>query len=293
MSASGLALPAAPALDLSAPRVMGVLNVTPDSFSDGGEYLTLQTALARGLTLFEQGAAIVDVGGESTRPGARSVTPSEERARVLPVIEALRSALACGPISIDTRRASVASAALAVGASLVNDVSGLQDPAMAAVCAEHGAPLVIGHIQGQPETMQRDPSYADVVAEVYEALAAACERAVAAGVDPSALLVDPGIGFGKTQAHNLSLLANLDRFASLGPVVIGVSRKSLLGSLTGRGVAERLAAGLGAAVSAALHGARLIRTHDVQQTHDALQVAWAIQTAGASDPRPPGGPRAG
>lgn len=285
MKSATLTLRSTSALDLSAPRVMGVLNVTPDSFSDGGRYLALEAALTQGVELMEQGAAIVDIGGESTRPGAAPVAPEEERARVLPVITGLRAANPSAPLSIDTRRASVAEPALAAGASLVNDVSGLGDPAMAAVCAEHGAPLVIGHIQGLPENMQHDPSYEDVVAQVYEFLARACERAVAAGVAPEALLVDPGIGFGKTQAHNLSLLANLSRFRTLGPVVVGISRKSLLGSLTGRPVDERLAGGLGAAVSAALAGARLIRTHDVAETHDALRVAWAIRTAGEEAPR--------
>lgn len=264
-------------IDLSQPRVMGVLNVTPDSFSDGGRFLSLDDAISQGLRLAEEGASVIDVGGESTRPGAASVAPAEEEARVLPALRALRAALPETPLSIDTRRARVAAAALAAGADLVNDVSGLSDEEMVAVCAAHGAPLVIGHIQGLPATMQRDPSYGDVVEEVYEFLARAADRARAGGV--SEVWVDPGIGFGKTPAHNLALLGHLGRFASLGPVVVGVSRKSLLGALLGREVGERLAGGLGAAVWCALAGARLIRTHDVRATCDALGVAWAIRDA--------------
>lgn len=266
-------------LDLAHPQVMGVLNVTPDSFSDGGEYLALDAALAQGQRLLNEGAAVLDVGGESTRPGAAPVEPLAEEARVVPVIAALRRAHPEALISVDTRRARVAEAALAAGADLVNDVSGLADPDLAAVCAARSAPLILGHIQGLPETMQHDPSYEDVVEEVFRFLAAAAERARQAGV--SELLVDPGIGFGKTQAHNLALLANLTRLQPLGPVVVGISRKSLLGSLTGRPVQERLAGGLGAAVAAALGGASLIRTHDVRETCDALRVALAIQAAGS------------
>lgn len=258
------------------PQVMGVLNVTPDSFSDGGEFLALEAALTQGRALLEGGAAVIDVGGESTRPGAAPVPPSEEEARVVPVISALRAAHPEAVISIDTRRAQVAAAALAAGADLVNDVSGLEDPEMIAVCAAHSAPLILGHIQGLPETMQDDPSYEDVVSEVCAALGAGAARARAAGVS---VLVDPGIGFGKTREHNLALLANIPRLRELGPVVIGVSRKSLLGALTGRPVDQRLAGGLGAAVSVALAGASLIRTHDVRETCDALRVAWAIRGA--------------
>lgn len=263
--------------DQAPPQVMGVLNVTPDSFSDGGRFLGRVEALAQGSALLEAGAAVLDVGGESTRPGAAPVAPAEERARVVPVIEALRAAHPEAVISVDTRRAEVAAAALAAGADLVNDVSGLEDPAMIGVCAAHAAPLILGHIQGQPETMQDDPSYEDVVGEVCAALAAGAARARAGGV--AEVLVDPGIGFGKTREHNLALLASIGRLRAEGPVVIGVSRKSLLGALTGRPTDERLAGGLGAAVAVALAGASLIRTHDVRETCDALQVAWAIRGA--------------
>lgn len=266
-------------LELDRPRIMGVLNVTPDSFSDGGRFTTLETALAQAERLIEEGADLVDVGGESTRPGAAPVDPEEERARVLPLIRALRASHADLWISIDTRRASVAAAALEAGANLVNDVSGLEDPDMAATCADHGAPVVLGHIQGTPQTMQRDPSYGDVVDEVAGFLSERRERLVAAGLAPERILVDPGIGFGKTQEHNLALLAHLERLVPLGPVVVGISRKSLLGALTGRPTSERLAAGLGAAAAAVLNGARIVRTHDVAETHDALTLAWAIHSA--------------
>jgi len=270
-------------LDLSAPAVMGVLNVTPDSFSDGGSHLALDDALAAAERMRAEGAAVLDVGGESTRPGAAPVTTDDERRRVLPVIEALVGRGFDLPISIDTRKAAVARDALAAGATLVNDVTGLADPEMAAVAAAAGAAVVIGHIQGLPETMQRDPRYGDVVAEVHQFLAAARARALAAGVSAAAILVDPGIGFGKRLEHNLELIRRAGAFADLGPVVVGVSRKSFLGALLDeRPVGARLAGGLGAAVVAAAAGARLVRTHDVLATRDALRVAWAIDPAGGA-----------
>ncbi len=270
-------------LDLSRPIIMGVLNVTPDSFFDGGRHL--QDPVAHARRLVDEGAAIVDVGGESTRPGAAPVSEAEELARVLPVVEALVKA-GLATISIDTRRAGVARACLAAGAHLVNDVTGLGDPAMAGVVAAAGAALVLGHIQGSPETMQQAPRYADVVGEVADFLAARRELALAAGVDPRAVLVDPGIGFGKTLAHNLQLLAALPRLAQVAPVVVGLSRKSSLGALLGgRPPEERLAAGLGGAVYCALRGASVIRTHDVRPTLDAVTVALAIAAAGEDDAR--------
>lgn len=280
-----VALPRGAALDLSAPRVMGILNVTPDSFSDGGRHFDPSDALAGARAMIAAGAAILDVGGESTRPGAEPVPAAEERRRVVPVVEALAGLADAPPVSIDTRKAAVAAAALAAGAALVNDVTGLADPDMAAVTAEHGAALCLGHIQGEPATMQRDPRYEDVVEAVYRSLARACERATAAGVASEALLVDPGIGFGKRLEHNLALLANLERFRSLAPVVIGVSRKRMLGELlAGRPVEGRLAGGLGAALAAVSRGARVVRTHDVPETADALRVAWAIEQAGGRAP---------
>lgn len=269
-------------LDLSRPVVMGVLNVTPDSFFDGGRHT--HDPAAHGRRLVDEGAAIVDVGGESTRPGAAPVSERDELARVLPVVEAL--ARAGLTVSIDTRRAAVARAALAAGAHLVNDVTGLADPAMAEVVAAAGAAVVLGHIQGTPETMQQAPRYDDVVGEVEAFLAARREAALRAGVAPGAVLVDPGFGFGKTLAHNLKLLAALPRLARLAPVVVGLSRKSSLGALLGgRPPEERLAAGLGGAVWCALRGASVIRTHDVRPTLDAVTVAMAIQAAGEDDAR--------
>lgn len=273
-------LPRGRSLDLSAPVVMGILNVTPDSFWDGGQH---PDPLAAARLLVAEGAAIVDVGGESTRPGARPVDPDEEARRVLPVVEALRQDGLPAPVSIDTRRAGVARAALAAGATIVNDVSGLADPAMAEVVAAAGAAVIIGHLRGTPETMQQAPRYDDVVAEVTAELAAARDRALAAGVPPERVLVDPGIGFGKALHHNLALLAALPRLAALGPVCVGLSRKSSLGALLGgRPVEGRLAAGLGGAVFCALRGASIIRTHDVLPTVDALTVALAIERAGGA-----------
>ncbi|MGE0708325.1 MAG: dihydropteroate synthase [Planctomycetota bacterium] len=281
LSSPALRLSGERSLDLTRPGVLAVLNVTPDSFSDGGAHLALADALAAARRMVAEGALALDVGGESTRPGAAPVSASDELARVLPVIEALAGEDLPVPLSIDTRKAVVADAALARGARIVNDVTGLGDPRMAAVVADHDAALILGHIQGDPRTMQRAPRYGSVVDEVYAALAAGCERAVSAGVAQDALAVDPGIGFGKTLQHNLALLGQLGRFTALAPVVVGISRKQLLGALTGRPTEERLAGGLGGAVACALGGARLIRAHDVAATVDALRVAWAIHEARA------------
>lgn len=274
--------------------VMGVLNVTPDSFSDGGLHVALDDALARALAIAEAGARVLDVGGESTRPGAPAVSVEDELARVLPVIEALVSSGYALPISIDTRKAAVAEAALRAGAVVVNDVSGLADPRMVEVCAEHEAGLVVGHLPGDPTTMQRDPRYGEVVGDVYEALARGCERAADAGVPVERLWVDPGIGFGKRLEHNLALLREVARFKALAPVVIGVSRKSMLGELLGGRPTDaavrggRLAGGLGAAVWCALQGVSLVRTHDVQASADALLVAEAIVASGVEAAAPSG-----
>ncbi|MCO5166852.1 MAG: dihydropteroate synthase [Planctomycetes bacterium] len=267
-------LPGGRRLDLGRPVVMGVVNVTPDSFSDGGR---IADPVAHARALVAEGAAIIDVGGESTRPGAPPVPEDEERARVLPVIEALVRGGLGAPISVDTRKPGVARAALAAGAALVNDVSGLADPDMARVVADAGAAVIVMHMQGTPETMQVSPSYVDVVAEVADLLAERRARAVAAGVDPAAVLVDPGLGFGKTVDHNLALLRHLERLAEVGPLVVGLSRKSTLGHLLGGRPPEgRLFGGLGGAVWAALHGASVVRTHDVLPTVDALRVVSAI-----------------
>lgn len=263
-------------LDLRRPGVMGIVNVTPDSFSDGGRFLAEQ-AVERARALAAEGAAVIDIGGESTRPGARPVPEAEELDRVVPVVRALVASGFAVPLSVDTRKAGVARAALAAGAAIVNDVSGLADPAMAEVVAAAGAAVIIMHMRGTPETMQADPVYGDVVAEVAAFLEERRDVALRAGIAPAAILLDPGLGFGKTAEHNLELLRRLDELARLGPLVVGLSRKSTLGAvLGGRPVDGRLHGGLAGAVWSVLHGASLIRTHDVLPTVDALRVVGAI-----------------
>lgn len=262
--------------------LMGVVNVTPDSFSDGGRYLGVEAAVAHGLQLAEAGADILDIGGESTRPGARRVSAEEELERILPVIRGLRERTQV-PLSVDTTKAAVAREALQAGAVLVNDISGLHfDPELPRVVAEAGAACCLMHVQGTPETMQQAPAYADVVEEVLTWLEQGVERAVAAGVPRERLLVDPGIGFGKTLGHNLFLLRRLGELRLLGlPVLVGTSRKSFLGRLTGdKPASERLAATLGSVAAVAASGeADLVRVHDVAEVKDALAVADAVRTA--------------
>ena len=261
--------------------VMGVLNVTPDSFSDGGQYLDGQAAVVRGRRLGEEGADLLDIGGESTRPGAEPADEATERARVVPVIAALAETLPI-PISVDTRKAAVAEAALTVGAAVVNDVSGgRHDPRLLEVCARFGAPLILGHLRGDPATMQGQIRFDDLFAEVAAELATQIELARAAGV--TALIADPGIGFGKTTAQNLILLARAgDLSRQLGvPILVGPSRKRFLGELCGLPVGERLAPTLGAVVAAACYGADLVRVHDVAAARHALTVADAIRRARA------------
>jgi dihydropteroate synthase len=261
--------------------VMGILNVTPDSFADGGLHRGVDAALARARTLIAEGADVIDVGGESTRPGAEPVPAEVEYARVVPVIAALRAETDL-PISVDTTKASVAADALAAGADVVNDVSaGRFDPAMLALVATRGAGLVLMHMQGSPATMQEAPAYGDVVTEVATFLGERAAAARAAGVAPADVWVDPGIGFGKRLEHNLALLARLERLVALGfPVVVGASRKGFLGALSGAPVGDRLPASLAAAVLAAAHGARVVRVHDVGATRHALAVADALTHAG-------------
>lgn len=259
-------------IDLGFPVVMGVLNVTPDSFSDGGRHAALPSALAHGRRLAEEGAAIVDVGGESTRPGAAPVDEEEELRRVIPVIEGLAASLPV-PVSVDTRKPGVMRRALAAGASMVNDVAALAAPGAIEAVAASNAAACLMHMQGEPGTMQADPRYGDVVGEVrgfLRARVAACE---AAGIPRERLVVDPGFGFGKTLEHNLALLAGLPAIAADGvPVLAGLSRKRMIGALTGRIEGERLGGSVAAAVLAALRGARIIRAHDVRATVDALAV---------------------
>ncbi len=260
--------------------VVGVVNVTPDSFFDGGRHASTEAALAHGLGLAAAGADWLDVGGESTRPGAEPVPEREELKRVLPVIEALAKASAL-LISVDTRRARVAEAALTRGARVVNAVAGLRDPELAAVCAAHGATLVLNHMRGNPATMQREASYTDVVREVADELCAEAEAAERAGVARERIWLDPGIGFAKrARAHSVVLLARLGELVARGyPVLVGPSRKSFLGELTGAPVEERLAGSLAAATACVLAGARAVRMHDVAEARQAVDVAAAIRDA--------------
>ncbi len=272
-------------LDLGTPRVMGVLNVTPDSFSDGGRYLAPAAALARAEAMAAEGAAVIDVGAESTRPGAAPVSAAEEIARLLPVVEALSSRLPL-PISVDTGKPEVMRAAVGAGAGLINDVRALRLPGALGAAAELGVPVCLMHMQGEPGTMQAAPRYGDVVAEVRDFLAQRLAACVAAGIPEARILVDPGFGFGKTAAHNLLLLRHLDALRALGrPVLVGLSRKSVFGEVLGRPVGERLAGGLAAAALAVWQGAALVRSHDVAATVDAVRWAAAVRAAGV----PPAG----
>lgn len=263
-------------LPLDRPLLMGVVNVTPDSFSDGGRFLDPKAAIAHGRRLIEEGADILDVGGESSRPGAQAVAEKDELDRVLPVLKALKDV----PVSVDTRRPSVMRAVLAEGASMINDIDALTAPGALDAVADTDCAVCLMHKKGDPATMQQAPSYADVALEVRKFLAdriAACEIA---GIERDRITIDPGFGFGKTVEHNFMLLKRLPELAALGvPVVSGWSRKSTLGAVTGRPVGERLAASLAAALLAAQHGAKILRVHDVRETRDALAVMQALGKA--------------
>jgi dihydropteroate synthase len=263
-----------------APAVMGVVNVTPDSFSDGGAFLDPVAAVEQGLRLAAEGADVLDVGGESTRPGSDPVPLDVELGRVLPVIEGLAAQTEV-PISIDTVKAEVARRALAAGATFVNDVTALRhDPDMAGVVAGAGVPVCLMHMLGEPKTMQDDPRYTDVVAEVAAFLAERTEFAVASGISAAQICIDPGIGFGKTLEHNLSLLRHLDELAAIGPpVLIGASRKSFLGRLTGQPEGGREFAATAVHLDAVRRGAWMVRVHEVKPTCDAFAVAMAIEAA--------------
>jgi dihydropteroate synthase len=266
-------------LVLDPPLVMGVLNVTPDSFSDGGRYLDPDAAVRHALEMADEGADIIDIGAESSRPGAQPVSESEELRRLIPVVrEVCRRVVV--PVSVDTTKAGVARAALDAGAAIVNDISACQaDPAMLPVVADAGAGLVLMHMQGTPQTMQRAPHYRSVVDEVREFLRERLQIAVRAGVAAEQILLDPGIGFGKNLEHNLALLARLDALHSLGrPILVGVSRKSFIGEVLGRGLDDRLM-GTAAAVAAAVsRGARVVRVHDVKAMRDVVRMTDAIRT---------------
>jgi dihydropteroate synthase len=272
---------------MNSPKLMGIVNVTPDSFSDGGLYLDTDAAIAHGRQLAAEGADILDIGGESTRPGAAEVTPEEELARTVPVIAALVEINEPRPvISIDTSKSSVAAAALDAGASIVNDVTALRaDTEMAALCAERGCGVVVMHMLGTPRTMQDDPRYDDVVDDVRSFLAERIAHAVGKGVDEERIWIDPGIGFGKTVEHNLELTRRLGELRELGrPVVFGSSRKSHLGEITGREVGDRLGGTIASNVLALRAGAEVLRVHDVAALRDAARIARAIAGGDWRDP---------
>ena len=261
--------------ELDRPLVMGIINVTPDSFSDGGQHLQHEVAIAHAQQIISDGADIIDIGGESTRPGAQPVGIQEELDRVLPVIEALRGINV--PISIDTCKPAVMRAAIAAGAQMVNDINALQDvSAMNAVAATNVA-VCLMHKQGTPQTMQQQPEYTEVVAEVRDFLRERIAAAETAGIGPERIVIDPGFGFGKTLAHNLGLLRGLEAFSALGvPVLAGLSRKSMLGAITGRDVSHRISASVAAALIAVQRGASIVRVHDVRETVDALKIWNAV-----------------
>lgn len=275
-------------LRLDRPRVMGIVNVTPDSFSDGGRHATVDAAVAHALRLAEEGADVLDVGGESTRPGAEDVPLEEELRRVIPVIERLARETAL-PISVDTSKPEVMRAAVDAGAGMINDVYALRREGALDIAAACGVPVVLMHIKGEPRTMQEAPQYEDVVAEVHRFLAERIFAAEMAGIPKKRIVIDPGFGFGKTREHNLALLAQLARFGELGvPVLAGLSRKRTIGELTGRTTpAERVHGSVAAALIAAQRGARLLRVHDVAATVDALKVWDAVAALPTGAPKAP------
>ncbi len=267
-------------LRLPAPAVMGILNVTPDSFSDGGRFDDPGSARRQAAEMASEGAAIIDIGGESTRPGARGVGVQEELDRVIPVIEAVRSVTDV-PVSVDTSKAAVMREAVAAGAIMINDVHALRGEGALQAAVDLQVPVCLMHMQGEPRTMQANPSYGDVVADVLAFLEERVAACVSAGLTEDLVVVDPGFGFGKTPGHNVELLANLRQLRARGrPVLFGASRKSTLGELTGRDVHERVAASIAAAVIAVMNGADIVRVHDVGATVDALRVAQAVIEAG-------------
>jgi len=271
-------------LDLSRPCVMGILNVTPDSFSDGGDFVGADAAIAHALHMQGAGAAIIDVGGESTRPGSTGVSVEEELARVIPVLEAL-SGVVSVPLSVDTSKPEVMVAAAKAGAGLINDVMALRREGALEAARQTGLPICLMHMRGTPETMQNEPQYTDVVSEIEAFLQERIDAASAAGIDSAQLIVDPGFGFGKTDTHNAALLAGLPRLAGLGlPVLAGLSRKSLVGRVLGRDMADRLAGSVAAAALATWQGARIIRAHDVAETLDAVRLADYVKQNGGGWP---------
>ncbi len=275
-------------LALDRTRICGILNITPDSFSDGGVFADTASAIAYGLALIEQGADLLDIGGESTRPGAVAISAEEEIARVVPVIEAL-AAQTHVPISIDTSKPEVMRAAVAAGAGLINDVYALRRPGALDAAAELGAAICLMHMQGEPQTMQENPQYDDVVGEVHRFLAERLFACQLAGIDKKKLLVDVGFGFGKTLEHNLALLRQLEKFKTLEvPLLVGLSRKSIITTLTGSSPTERVFGSVAAALIAAQRGAAIVRVHDVAATRDALAIWQAVDSgiSAAAKPKP-------
>ncbi|HXZ95589.1 MAG TPA: dihydropteroate synthase [Burkholderiales bacterium] len=262
-------------LDLSRPLIMGIVNVTPDSFSNGGRYATTGAAIAHGLRLIEDGANIIDIGGESTRPGSLPVPLNEELDRVLPVIEGLKGADV--PLSADTQKPEVMRQALRAGASMINDVNALQAEGALQAVARDDAAICMMHKQGEPLTMQLNPQYQDVVSQIKTFLGSRIDAALAAGVARERIVIDPGFGFGKTVEHNLAVLRNLEEFTELGvPLLVGLSRKSALGKIAGRETGERVYPSMAAALIAVIKGAKIVRVHDVRATRDALAVYNAV-----------------
>jgi dihydropteroate synthase len=261
----------------SRPLIMGILNVTPDSFSDGGSYVTVEQALRHARQMHEEGADIIDIGAESSRPGAHSIVDSEELRRLLPVLEAVHAAVPL-PISVDTTKAVVARRAIQAGATIINDISALRgDPLMATVAAETGAAVVLMHMQGTPQTMQKSPKYQNVVQEVSAFLCERAQTAIQQGISRSQIILDPGFGFGKLQEHNLRLLASLDLLTDLGfPILVGLSRKQFIGALVQQSVQERGYGTAGAVAVAVLKGAHIMRVHDVRSMRDTALVVSAI-----------------
>jgi dihydropteroate synthase len=258
-------------------RIMGVLNVTPDSFSDGGRYLKPEDAVRRAVEMAEQGADMIDIGGESSRPGAKSISEKEEICRVIPVIRSIKKSTPI-TLSVDTHKSGVARRALEEGASIINDITALGDPEMAGVIAEFDAGVVLMHMKGTPEVMQDDPCYRDVVGEVIEYLRAAVEKAQDAGISPDKIIVDPGIGFGKKLEHNLAIIESLSRLKELEkPILVGTSRKFFIGELTGKDVAGRIFGTAASVAASVMNGADIVRVHDVGSTRDVIRVVDAIK----------------
>jgi len=266
-------------LNLEIPVVMGILNVTPDSFSDGGRFLARDDALGQAEAMLQSGASIIDVGGESTRPGAKQVSSAEEIERVVPIIEAIHN-MTDAPVSIDTSKADVMRAAVEAGAAMINDVRALREAGAVAAAADLGVVVCLMHMQGNPRTMQHEPHYEDVTLDVRDFLASRIESCIDAGIDRERLVIDPGFGFGKSYRHNVELLMNLRQLTDLGqPLMVGLSRKSMLGEMTGRDTGDRMPASIAAAVIAVQAGADILRVHDVAETVEALKVTQAIAKA--------------